>query len=182
VRRYEPTIALETGIFLNLNRTDYAVHWHQATELGIVVAASTAVHLLEKRQAVSLVTNGQDPLAEFPALAPSLPLRKGREHSMHILDLLARIEAAPEDSAVPFLDVLGRRSLGLPWGSTVVVITAQEVEGLMDTLLALRRRGLAVALVVTVPHREHQRTVQRAAQVGVRVFRIWTEQDLDVWR
>jgi hypothetical protein len=63
-----------------------------------------------------------------------------------------------------------------------VVITAQEVEGLMDTLLALRRRGLAVALVVTVPNREHQRTVQRAAQVGVRVFRIWTEQDLDVWR
>jgi uncharacterized protein (DUF58 family) len=183
VRRYEPTIALETALILNLCRGDLAPpHGRQAAELGITVAASMAVHLLERRQAVSLVTNGHDPLALVPTQSPSLPLRTGREHLMHILDLLARIERSSGDEATPLLQLLGRGSLNLPWGSTVVVITPGEVAGLMDAVLALNRRGLAVALVLTVPDRDHNMTVQRARQVGARVFRIWNEQDLDVWR
>ena len=85
-----------------------------ATELGIVIAASISVHLVEKRQAISLVTNGRDPLrdpdleASSPAAVPTLPLRKGREHLMDVLDLLARIQVTPEGDAVPFLDLLNR--------------------------------------------------------------------------
>ena len=183
VRRYEPAIALETAIFLNLNGAEYPQpSRRQATELGIVIAASVAVHLSEQRQAVGLITNGRDPLAESPGGMPSLPLRKGREHLMHLLDLLACIEVASGEEAVPLLDLLSRRSLGLPWGSTVVAITSREVEGLMDTLLTLRRRGLMVILVLTSPDREHNLTAERAGQIGVRAVRIWTEQDLDVWR
>jgi len=183
VRRYEPAIALETAIFLNLGSVDYPqAHRYQATELGIVIAASVAVHLVEKRQAVGLITNGRDPLVKDPEVMPSLPLRKGREHLMHMLDLLARIEVISEDEAASFLAVLSRKSLGLPWGSTVVVVTAMEVEGLLDALLALRRRGLVVILVLTCPDRGFALTVQRANQIGVQVLRIWTERDLDVWR
>jgi uncharacterized protein (DUF58 family) len=207
VRRYEPAIALETAIFLNLCEADYAPdsvrrpaapgHASQATELGIVVAASVAVHMVQKRQAVSLATNGRDPLALNPSAISYLPLRKGREHLMHLLDLLARIETfsetmdAPElppeeeasaDRPVPFLELLSQKSLGLPWGSTVVAITAREVEGLLHTLLALRRRGLAVILVLTSAGLEFDLTVQRADQIGVQAFGIWSEQDLDVWR
>jgi uncharacterized protein (DUF58 family) len=183
VRRFEPAIALETAVYLNLAAGDYPQpDRSEATELGIIVAASVAVHLVERRQAVSLFTNGRDPLAEDPQATPGLPLRKGRAHLMHLLDLLARVETAPDGEAVPFLDVLGRKSLGLPWGSTVVVVTAREVEGLLDTLLALRRRGLAVLLVLTCPHREFNSTAERAAQIGIQVLRIWSEQDLDVWR
>jgi hypothetical protein len=101
---------------------------------------------------------------------------------MHVLDLLARVEVAPEDESVPFLDLLTRRSLVLPWGSTVVLITAREVEGLMDTLLTLRRRGLVVILVVTCPDRGYDLTAQRADQIGVQALRIWSEKGLDVWR
>jgi uncharacterized protein (DUF58 family) len=193
VRRYEPAISLETAIFLNLNRDDYPLSgWRQATELGIIIAASVTAHLVEKRQAVSLVTNGSDPLrdstslaAEPPSHTPTLPLRRGREHLMHLLDLLARIEVTSEDNAVPFLDVLGRKSLGLPWGSTAVIVTPQEVEGLMDTLLALRRRGLVVILALTAPDPapgQFALTAQRAGQIGVQAFQIWSEQDMDVWR
>jgi len=183
VRRYEPAIALETAVFLNLDATDYPqAHRRQATELGIIVAASLAVHLIEKRQAVGLFTNGRDPLAEPTGTTPALPLRKGREHLMHLLQLLACVEVAPEEQAVPFLELLSRKSLGLPWGSTLVIITAREVEGFMDTLLALRRRGLVVILVLTCPDRDFEATAQRADQIGVQALRIWTEQDLDVWR
>ncbi len=183
VRRYEPAIALETAVFLNLCGADYTqTHRRQATELGIVIAASVAVHLVEKRQAVGLFTNGRDPLAKSAKPSPSLPLRKGREHLMNLLDLLACIELAAEDEAVPFLDLLNRKSLGLPWGSTVVIITAQEAEGLMSTLLALRRRGLAIVLVLTCPETGFDLTAERAGQIGVKALQVRTERDLDVWR
>ena len=183
VRRYEPAIALETAVFLNLDGAEYTqTYRRRATELGIVIAASVAVHLVEKRQAVGLFTNGRDPLAESYNSPPSLPLRKGREHLMNLLDLLACIELAAEDEPLPFLDLLNRRSLGLPWGSTVVIITAQEAEGLMSTLLALRRRGLAIVLVLTCPGAGFDLTAERAGQIGVKALRIWTERDLDVWR
>jgi uncharacterized protein (DUF58 family) len=188
VRRYEPSMSLETGIYLNLNSDDYALRQRRtATELGIVIAASVATHLIEKRQAVSLATNGHDPLqapgSEGDSGATSvLPLRKGREHLMQMLDLLARIERTSEGEAVPFLDLLNRKSLRLPWGSTVVVITAQGFEALFGTLLALRRRGLLAILALTVPDRDFALTAQRAEQVGVPALRIWSEQDLDVWR
>lgn len=182
VRRYEPAIALETAIFLNLNETDYPQPYRRkATELGITIAASVAVHLIEKRQAVALSTNGHDPLSGS-ATAPSAPLRKGREHLMHLLDLLACIAVASGDEAMPFLDLLSRKSLGLPWGSTVVIVTAMEFEGLMDALLALRRRGLMIILALTCPDRDFENTAQRAGKIGVQALRLWTEQDLDVWR
>ena len=183
VRRYEPAIALETAIMLNLDAGDYRQpERHPATELGIVTAASLAVHLVEKRQAVGLITNGQDPLAENPVAGTFLPLRKGRAHLMHVLDLLARVQVAPEGTAVPFLTLLTGRSLGLPWGSTVVVVTARESEGLMDALLALRRRGLVIILALTCQDRDFRATSRRAGQIGVHTIRLWSEQDLDVWR
>jgi uncharacterized protein (DUF58 family) len=189
VRRFEPAIALETAIFLNLDGSDYASGERTvATELGIVIAASVSVHLVEMRQAVSLVTNGRDPLREANpevsswAAVPTLPLRKGREHLMDVLDLLARIQVMPDDDAVPFLDLLNRNSMGLPWGSTVVVVTPREVEGLLNTLLALRRRGVVVILVTTCPDRGFALTVQRADQIGIRALKVWSEQSMDVWR
>ncbi len=193
VRRYEPAIALETAIFLNLSAAEYPpAYRHTATELGIVASASLAAHLAEKRQAVALATNGRDPLrAVSPATnggaTPALPLRKGREHLMHVLDLLARVEVVTEtetktEAAVPFLNLLNRKSLALPWGSTVVAITSQEGEGMMETLLALRRRGLRILLVLTCPSRGFDLTAQRAGQIGVQTVRMWTERDLDTWR
>jgi uncharacterized protein (DUF58 family) len=188
VRRYEPSMALETAILLNLDSDDYPPRRRRdATEQGIVVAASLATHLIEKRQAVSLATNGHDPLRDPGSdgggvSLPELPLQKGRGHLMQILDLLARIERTPEGEAVPFLELLNRKSLGLPWGSTVVIITAGEVEGLLDTLLALRRRGLLPILALTCPDREFASTAQRADQIGVQTLRLWSEQDMDIWR
>lgn len=189
VRRFEPAIALETAIYLNLDSADYvAAERLMATELGIVIAASISVHLIEKRQAISLVTNGRDPLREpdleasSPAPLPTLPLRKGREHLTDVLDLLARIQVMPEGDAVPFLDLLNRHSMGLPWGSTVVVVTSREVEGLLTTLLALRRRGLVVILVATCPDPTFAETVQRANQIGIRALEVGSERGMDVWR
>ena len=187
VRRFEPAIALETAIFLNLDGADYvAAERLMAGELGIIIAASISVHLVEKRQAISLVTNGSDPLRapdlDASAPVPALPLRKGREHLADVLDLLARVQVVPKGDAVPFLDLLNRKSMGLPWGSTVVVVTPREVEGLLTTLLALRRRGLVVILVVTCTDPGFAATARRASQIGIRALEVASEREMDVWR
>jgi uncharacterized protein (DUF58 family) len=184
VRRFEPAIALETAIFLNMDRAAYPPACRfEAPELGVVIAASAAVHLVGKQQAVALACNGLDPLADVPGTVPHLPLRKGREHLTHMLDLLARIELAPEAaSALPFLELLRRKSLGLPWGSTVLVVTPAEEEGLVDSLLSLRRRGLAISLVLTCRYPHFASLAQRAEQIGVQALEITTEREMDVWR
>jgi hypothetical protein len=130
-----------------------------------------------------LITNGRDPLAAgAPVTAPTLPLRKGRDHLMHLLDLLARVEVAAEGKALPFLEAVSRESVGLPWGSTAVLITAQSGEGLFDSLLALRRRGLGVILVMTCPGRDLSLTLRLAEQIDVQAYCIESERDMDGWR
>ncbi len=184
VRRFEPAIALETAIFLNMDRTAYpSACRFEAPELGVVIAASAAVHLVGKRQAVGLACNGHDPLGHVPEGVPYLPLRKGREHLTYVLDLLARIELVAEgEAALPFLELLRHKSLGLPWGSTVLVVTPTEEAGLLDSLLALRRRGLAITLVLTCPHRHFASLARQAGQIGVQALEITTEREMDVWR
>jgi len=188
VRCFEPAIALETAIFLNLDGADYvSTERSVAAELAIVIAASISAHLVEKRQAIGLVTNGGDPMREptpeaSPSVALTLPLRKGREHLMHILDLLARIQVAPEGEGVPFLDLVNRNSTGLPWGTTVIIVTSRDVDGLLPTLLALRRRGMAVILVTTCLEQGFAQTARQADQIGIRAFEVGSEQGMDVWR
>ncbi|HSJ56232.1 MAG TPA: DUF58 domain-containing protein [Anaerolineae bacterium] len=203
VRRYEPAIAIETAILLNLAADEYPQpDRYDATELGIIAAASAAAHLVELRQAVGLACNGHDPAAPEgrpPAdpnplgagrrdpsaggALPSLPVRKGREHLAHVLDLLARIEVAPEGQALAsFRELVNLKSLALPWGSTVLAITSRETEGLLDSLLLLRRRGLAVTLVLTTPDPGFASLAQRAGQIGVQTVRLWREQDMEVWQ
>ena len=185
VRRFEPAIALTTAIFLNLDPAAYPVPYHiTAPEMGIVVAASVAAHLAGKRQTVALATNGLDPLA-LPSVAgsaPALPLRKGREHLMHVLDLLARIELGPESGTRPFLHLVVEQSLGLQWGSTAVLITAGAEDGLFEAMLTLRRRGLGVLLVMTHPRGDEALTVRRAAQIGAQAHAVEIEKDMDLWR
>jgi len=184
VRRFEPAIALETAIFLNMDGAAYPQDCRfEAPELGVVIAASAAVHLVGKRQAVGLACNGRDPLARAPGSVPHLPLRKGQEHLTHLLDLLARVElVSGGEAGTPFLELLNRKSLGLPWGSTVLVVTPTEEEGLIGSLLALRRRGLAITLVLTCAYRHFASLARRAEQIGVQALQITADRGMDAWR
>ena len=179
VRRYQPAIAVETALFLNLNEEDYSRTYRlHASELGISIAASIAVHLSESRQAVGLSTNGHDPLAE--ANRPtSIPPRTGRPHLFAVLDVLARIQTGKERS---FVKTLFSRSADLTWGCTVVVITSTETDHLLPALMQLRRRGFSVVLILTDPQVPFDLTKVRAAQIGVPAYRITDWTDLDVWR
>ena len=68
VKQFQPAIARDTAIFLNLNRADYSQRRAQADvaiELAIVVAASLANHIvIVDNLAVGLSTSGTDPLLQ----------------------------------------------------------------------------------------------------------------------
>ena len=182
VRRYQPATSIEAFIMLNLNTTEYSGRWRfVAPELAITVAASVANQLIEQRQAVGLATNGADPLAASSKHLRLSP-RKGRGQLMNCLDLLARIQASDAAEALPFIALLRQASLGLSWGTTLVIITSQEDKALIPALLHLRRRGLLAVLMLVDRDANFHRSKARAQQIGVPAYRIFREQDLDVWK
>ncbi len=179
VKQFEPSIALETAIFLNLNVDEYEQRtYHDATELAIVVAASLANWINGKRQAVGLYVNGADPIGA-EGKAPGLPPRKGRAYLMRLLDVLARIRAA---RLTPLVPLVQKEASRLPWGTTLILITGSVDDVLFDEIFRVRRAGLNMVLILcgTVPNIAWIR--QRADRFGIPVQHFVRERDLDVWR
>ncbi len=183
VKRYQPAIALDTTIFVDLNRSDYSQKrlW-LASELAIVVAASLASSLVERRQAVGLGTNGHDPLvgeeAESVVHPPTMRPAKGRRSLMHILDLLARIEVT---EGLDFPTLLERETANLAWGATLVVVTGRVSDELFQALAHLRRAGFCVVLIAVDSASTFRAVRERAARIGVPSYEVWEESDLERW-
>lgn len=179
VKQFEPSIALETVIFLNLNGQEYPSQARiDATELGIVVAASLANWITIHRQSVGLITNGLDPLNPDQSQT-SFPARKGRGHLLRLLELLARVEMADTS---PLVEMLQRQAPLLPWGTTVTVITGLVNDALFDECFQLRRRGLNVVLVIVGRIPASGDVKKRAESFGMPTYLFQNEHDLDVWR
>lgn len=182
VKKLEPAMTLETVVFLNLNTAEYSrSSAFRATELAIVVAASIANHLASLRQEVGLLTNGVDPAAPATGgLVGYLP-RKGRGQLSSLLELLGRVAAANDRAFWPSVrDELKR----LPWGATLIFVTAQETSELLEALLPMRRAGFNVVLIY-VDERSatsFERARARAATLGIPAYRVWREEDVDVWQ
>ena len=181
VRKLEPAMTLQTIVLLNLNNDEYeGVSTEHATELAIVVAASFANRLVELRQEVGLLTNGRDPLGDR-AGASGLAARKGRAQLTAVLEALGRVEPV---AGAPFARMLRDEMPRLPWGATLVVVTARESDELWETLLVLRRAGYVIAVVFCdypSPH-AFDAARARAAGLGFDCNRVWREADLDAWR
>lgn len=176
---FEPSIALETVLFLNLNANEYHYKFrYDATELAIVVAASLANWVVAQKQSVGLVVNGSDPFAHD--LRPqNLPARKGRPHLMRLLETLARVQFV---ETLPVAQVLHQQRVELSWGTTVIVITGQANEELFDQFFQLRRVGLNPVLILCGDVPAFQETRLRAKNAHVPLFHIQDERDLDIWR
>jgi hypothetical protein len=179
VRLFEPSIALETAIFLNLNNAEYDSRApYMATELAIVVAASLANWVVAQRQAVGLLSNGIDPLQD-DQLPQSIPPRRGRGHLMRILEELARLQAGV---TYPLVNLLRREVVNLSWGTTLLMITANLDEALYDGLFQAQRAGLDIVLLPCGAVPEVKAAQGRAEYFGFGFYQIFTEKDLDVWR
>jgi uncharacterized protein (DUF58 family) len=179
VKQFEPSIALETALFLNLNTSDYYYRGSKdATELGIVVAASIANWVAARKQTVGFATNGTDMLSGDGRAAVLAPA-KGRGHLMRVLDVLARIQTNDNRS---FLELLRQERVHRAWGTTMVLITGNADDALFDELFQTRRAGMNVVLILCGHVIEAKQIKSRAQHFGIPVHHFMSEQDLDVWR
>jgi uncharacterized protein (DUF58 family) len=141
-RLYEPSEEPQMLIFLNV--TTLPRHWQgsipELTERVISVAASLAAMCVESRVPVGLVSNGMLPGSDQP-----LRLLPGRSPNqmLRILETLAGITAF---ASLPIEDMVLRESPKLPWGSTLIVVTAIAHDDLLAALLELDQAGREVVL------------------------------------
>ena len=176
VKQYQPGIARETLIFLDLDRAAYAGRAiSDAVELAVTAAASLATHIVvRERQAIGLATMVCDEGGEAGHYyaAP----HSQRAYLMAMLETLAQVQAGPETS---FEDRLERASSRMPWGSTLVIITGRSSASLTESCLALRSRGFAVVLLLLRPVSTAAEAQMSGLQsMGPDIHFVWEERDL----
>lgn len=179
VKVYEPSIALETALFLNLNTSEYHLKTsHDDTELAIILAASLANHISELRQSVGMFTNGIDPLGSSSEQS-FLPPRHGRGHLLRLLEMLARLQAG---ETYPLVQLIQSTSIHLTWGTTAALITNHVDDSLFDCIFQMIRRGVDCTLLLCGPVAGFAAIQQKAGYFGIPLFQFMNERDLDLWR
>lgn len=179
VKQYQPAIARETLLCLDLNEESYERgERFTATELAVVVAASLANHILVREGLpVGLLCAASDPLLA-PDSAATLPPRSERAHLMSLLERLARVQPTLDLS---FADLVRRESVHLAWGASVVLITGSVSDALFDTVAFLRRGGVAAAVVLVGSAAPAAGSEQRLRLLGVALHRVWNEKEIGAW-
>src|SRR5205823_7547518 len=120
-------------------------------ELTIMTAASIAAWGFERRYQVGLATNGMHRMSWTrlglePSGDPAQPSR--------LLETLGRLQRV---AIRPFERTLAEEVRRLAFGTTVVVVSALLTPLMAATLLAIRRRGHPVTVVLTGRQAEYPR-------------------------
>ncbi len=141
---YEPTTTIDISIFLDV-RTLKAPLWgssYQLQELGIITAASISQYALNAGFRVGLYVNQ---ITRFSQGYLSVPPSQHPDQMLRILEALAQLHQV---ETIPMVTYLRQEASSLPWGSTLLMISAQPDEKLLASLLDLKRVGRSVTLVV----------------------------------
>ena len=140
---FEPTTTVDISMFLDV-RTLRAPLWgssYQLQELAIIAVASISRHALESGFRVGLYVNQ---ITRFSKGMLRVPHSQHPDQSQRILEALAQLHQA---ETMPIARFIRQEASSLPWGSTLLVISAQPVDELLGTLLDLKRVGRSVALI-----------------------------------
>lgn len=151
---FEPTTTIDMGIFLDVRTVQppYQGVIAEKLELAIVIAASMANAALSEGYHVGLYANQNN--TDSPELI-RLPPNRQPEQLKRILEALAAINPM---YTTPITEVVVQESRNLPWGSTMVVITAAPTEAILSALFRMKRVGRKVVLITVGDHEEINNT------------------------
>jgi uncharacterized protein (DUF58 family) len=140
---YEPTVSHNVVILLNVATGEE--YWRGADEAtlewAVTVAASVAHYAAGQRFGVGLMANGSMYRSDQ---AIKVPPGRSLQQLTHILEALATVTGYAT-SAIESL--LMAESPRLPWGATLVIVTAAISEELLATLIRLREVGRRLVLL-----------------------------------
>ncbi|MCO6453176.1 MAG: DUF58 domain-containing protein [Caldilineales bacterium] len=146
-RVLEPSLTRNLVVVLNV--ATLAQTWQgvlpDALEQAVSVAASICYHGIAQRWPTGLLANGALPRSDQPI---RLPPGRSPAQLTTILEMLA---AVTPFATAPVERLIAAESPRLPWGSTLVIVTAIVTEALAATLLDLQRVGRRIALVSLDP-------------------------------
>ncbi len=142
---FEPTTTVDMGVFLDV-RTVKPPFWGSIPhllELVIVTAASVSSYALGNGYRLGLYINqnrwtGRETTIK---LTPS----QHPEQKLRIMETLAKVH---ETETMPLAKLVLMEARNLPWGSTIVAITATVTDNLLSALLQIKKAGRRVALIV----------------------------------
>lgn len=141
---FEHTYDMSTAVFLDVRTVEppYWSFYPDLLETVVMAAASVTSHAVMSRYPVGLYVNQAYKLSrELMKLPPSSHPRQ----LTAILEALAQVEPL---EAVAIEKLLAEEATGLAWPSSILVITAVPLDGLIDCLSDLKARGRAVAMVI----------------------------------
>ena len=143
VKVFEPTATFQLVLFLDMATLPRP--WHgsvpELLETGISLAASLASNAVSRRYQVGLLANGCWPQSDQPLKV--LPSRTPNQLT-RVLEALAAVSSVP---TIAIETLLNKESAHLPWGATLVVITAVVSEDLLAVVGRLGASGRRLVLV-----------------------------------
>jgi hypothetical protein len=98
---------------------------------------------------------------------------------MRILESLARVKAL---ETTPFPSLVRKYRAGLPWGTTLVLITGSVDDNLFDEALQAKRAGMSVVLLLCGRFTASNEARLRGKTIGVPVFDLQDEDSFKIWQ
>lgn len=147
VKVYQPTAARVAVVCMNAST--FQRHWEgvypDLLERLISVSATLANHFIEEGYQVGLISNSSLAHSDRPFNIP--PGRSPRQLGR----LLGALAGVTPLVMVPFESFLIREMPKIPYGASLLVVTAITPPELIDTLLRLKRRGRGIRLLSLSP-------------------------------
>ncbi len=141
--------ATSHNLIVALNVATLAQHWRgvipEVLEQAISVAASVAYYSVQQRWPTGLLVNGALPRSDQP-----IKVMPGRSPGQ-ITAILEMLAAVTPFATSPIEKLLLAESPRLPWGSTLVLVSAIITEEIAAALLDLKRMGRRLALISLDP-------------------------------
>lgn len=140
---YEPTTTIDLSVFLDVRTLKSPLFGSvfQLQELGIITAASISQYALQAGFSVGLHVNQ---ITRFSEGMVRVPHSQHPEQLVRILEALAQLH---QIETMPAGRFIRQEARSLPWGSTLVAISAQASDELMAQLLDIKRSGRSVVLI-----------------------------------
>jgi uncharacterized protein (DUF58 family) len=144
VKVFEPTTITDMGIFLDVRTIKPALGGGvpELLELAILTTAAIANRAMTDGYRVGLYVNQHKRFVDEPIRVPP------SQHTDQMRLILEALAYTHSYETMPITRLVQRESRNLPWGSTVVVISAMPESAILSALVEMKRTGRSVVLIV----------------------------------